>query len=134
MWKLLIAILLLSSNVAFGQSPHDHCRTIKSSQSETLLDSLTVIPGSIRFPHREQPKFTYNPNTGYIRFTEEGTTYDTVCYQTIPYSLHRSYERKSLAEYMSSSSLKPLKLHPKRTFWITRKSFFLQKTCRKAVA
>jgi hypothetical protein len=132
MWKLLIAILLLSSNVAFGQSPHDHCRTIKSSQSETLLDSLTVIPGSIRFPHREQPKFTYNPNTGYIRFTEEGTTYDTVCYQTIPYSLHRSYERKSLAEYNEQQLLKTTEITPKKNILDNKEELFPTENLQKS--
>ncbi|MCK5103821.1 MAG: hypothetical protein KAR17_13450, partial [Cyclobacteriaceae bacterium] len=70
------------------------------SRSETALDSLTVIPESIHFKNNLDISYHYDPNSGMIYF-DAGQTMDTVtiCYQTIPYQLHKTYQRKGLVEY-----------------------------------
>jgi hypothetical protein len=99
MWRYLSAILLCAPLLAFAQNPHTKCREISVRRAEILLDSLTVIPASIQISHDDSLIFHYNPGTGYIVFQQTLTEPVTICYQTIPYALHTSYQRKSLVEY-----------------------------------
>lgn len=70
------------------------------SRAEVTLDSLSVIPSTIYFKSNSDISYHYNPNTGMIYF-DAGQPMDTVtvCYQTIPYKLHETYQRKSVVEY-----------------------------------
>lgn len=70
------------------------------SRSEISLDSLTVIPESISVKSDLDIVFHYNPNSGMIYFDAEPTIDSvTICYQTIPYQLHKIYQRKDLVSY-----------------------------------
>jgi hypothetical protein len=69
------------------------------AQGEFLLDSLTVIPGSITIKEDPGIGFSYEANTGIISFTPAQEGIIEICYQTIPYALHHTYSNKSLEEY-----------------------------------
>lgn len=96
-WGLVFCLLPVLSH---AQSEHLKCRTIKMLRSESALDSLTVIPKSIYFRNNPDISYHYDPNSGLIYFDAEpiGDTV-TICYQTIPYQLHKTYQKKSLVEY-----------------------------------
>lgn len=81
------------------QSLHEKCKNIIISRSETPLDSLTVIPESIYFNHIDSLGFHYNPDTGMIYFDSNSADSIKICYQVIPYQLHKTYQRKNLVNY-----------------------------------
>ena len=91
---------LLVPVLSFAQSEHHVCKTIMMSRSEKALDSLTVIPESITFNTDVDIGYQYDPNSGLIYF-EAGQNLDTItiCYQTIPYKLHQTFQRKRLSDY-----------------------------------
>ena len=96
-WVLGFLIIPLWSH---AQSDHLKCKLILMSRAEIALDSLSIIPESIYFQQNNDIAYHYDPNSGLIYF-DAGQTMDTVtiCYQTIPYQLHHTYQRKSLVEY-----------------------------------
>ena len=104
MLRLLAIGLWLIPELGFAQSEHQKCRHLKMSRSEITLDSLSIIPSSIYFTNNSDISYNYNPNTGMIYFNA-GQPMDTVtiCYQTIPYKLHKTYQNKSLVEYKEQS-------------------------------
>jgi hypothetical protein len=99
MSKYPLVILLCLPILTVAQDPHSRCREITVSRAESLLDSLTVIPESIEIRGHEGLIFHYDPNTGFILFEQDLDQPVTICYRTIPYSLHKTYQRKSLVEY-----------------------------------
>lgn len=99
MWRCWLIILLFAPIFVFAQDPHSKCKEITITRSEFLLDSLTVIPESIRIETNDTIDFQYNPSTGVIVFPQLPALPITICYKTLPYALHKSYQRKSLVEY-----------------------------------
>jgi len=100
MFRLWVIGFWLFPILSRAQSEHQKCRSIQMSRAEIMLDSLTVIPESIYFKDHKGRAYHYNPNTGAIYF-DAGQTMDsvTICYQTLPYQLHKTYQRKSLEDY-----------------------------------
>jgi hypothetical protein len=100
MLRLWILVFCLIPLLGYTQAEHMKCKTISLSRPELSLDSLTVIPESIYFKSDLDIAFQYNPNSGMIYF-DTGQTEDsvTICYQTIPYQLHKTYQRKDLVAY-----------------------------------
>ncbi|NJN25246.1 MAG: hypothetical protein HC819_04340 [Cyclobacteriaceae bacterium] len=96
-WIFLCFFIPLASHAQ--QQPHQ-CKNIAVSRAEILLDSLTVIPESIYFESDILPAYHFDINTGTIYFAD-GQLTDSVkiCYQTIPFRLHHTHQRKDLAAY-----------------------------------
>lgn len=99
MWRLLLVILIVFPSLGYAQNPHSKCKEINVTRSEFLLDSLTVIPGSIQIEGLDSLDFQYDLNTGLITFFKGQDEPTTICYQTLPYALHKTYQRKSLVQY-----------------------------------
>jgi hypothetical protein len=99
MQRRLLLILLLFPALTFAQDPHSSCREVSMAQAEFLLDSLTVVPGSIVIKNDPGISYSYDPNTGLISFAPPQEGIIEICYQTIPYTLHHTYSNKSLEEY-----------------------------------
>lgn len=90
----------LIPKLGFTQSKQIKCKSLLVSRTEISLDSLTVIPESIYFQSELNVSYHYNPNSGRINFdVEQDMDSVTVCYQTIPYRLHKIYQRKDLFSY-----------------------------------
>ena len=104
MWKIWLLGFLSIPIIGKSQPEHKKCKVIEMSRAAIALDSLTVIPESIAFISGREVAYHYNPNTGEIYF-EAGQDLDTItiCYQTIPYKLHHTYQRKSLSEYKAQN-------------------------------
>ena len=103
MLRLWVLGLWFVPVIGFAQN-HQKCKKIMVSRAERMLDSLTVIPESIYFEGNQNILFHYNPNSGLI-YVEDDQVGDTVtiCYQTIPYSLNKTYSRKSLSDYKAEN-------------------------------
>ena len=99
MWRFFLAILIVFPTLGFSQDPHFKCKVIEVSRSEFLLDSLTVIPATIQIEGLDSLDFKYDLNTGLITFYKEQEDPTTICYQTLPFALHKTYQRKSLVQY-----------------------------------
>ncbi len=107
-WVLLCWLIPV---LGLAQSEHETCKPIAVSRAEHILDSLTVIPESIFFREQSNVSYHYDPNSGMIYFDVDQTLDSiTICYQTIPYQLHKTFQRKDLVAYkeqMVYSSAKP---------------------------
>src|SRR5690606_1975742 len=91
-------LLLLCFYVA-GQAQDLRCKYVGHFNSEFALDSLTVLPSSIEVKDVSDIQVVYNPSTGNI-FLEAEAPPDSVeiCYQSLPFALHRTYMRRDAAE------------------------------------
>ncbi|MDZ7607033.1 MAG: hypothetical protein U5K79_15915 [Cyclobacteriaceae bacterium] len=99
MMRKFILLVFLVPGFVQAQENHQKCKEIVYAGEALLLDSLTVIPESIVVSDTAIV-FHYDPSSGMISFPQL-TTRDTVriCFQTIPYQLHKNYYRKLPAEY-----------------------------------
>ena len=105
MLRICLSAFLIIPGLVYAQSEHFVCKPIAPSRAEKVLDSLTVIPGSIVFEEYPDISYHYDPNTGMI-FFDSGIYPDslTVCYQTIPYTLNKTFQRKDLVSYNEEAS------------------------------
>ncbi|MCG8309376.1 MAG: hypothetical protein MI975_18425 [Cytophagales bacterium] len=125
MWRIWGFGFLFIPLLSAAQTEPTKCRTIEMSRSEKPLDSLTVIPESITFKTDREIQFQYNPSTGLIYF-EAGQILDTitVCYQTIPYKLHHTYQRKSLSDYRVQNAYSSKKTAPNQQILDKKEELF----------
>lgn len=95
-WTYAIFFFLFFSAVKGQQQK---CKHVYSFNSEITLDSLTVLPSSIKITTPDDIRMFYNPNTGSI-FLETSRSYDSVevCYRVLPFALHKTYMRRDVAE------------------------------------
>ncbi len=109
--SFLIFLFLLLCISTQAQSPFETCRWIKVDSTPQILDSLTVLPESIRI---DQPKsgITFNFNLQKNEITIANTTLDSVrvCYSRLPFNLHKSKARKTLDIYDSAALFKEVAL------------------------
>jgi hypothetical protein len=105
-WLLWIWISLLVVGVAKGQDNGQKCRWVSAFSSPIHLDSLSVLPSSIKIVdyQGDTPKFSYDINTGLLKWNshiEEDSV--LVCYQTLPFQFNKPYYKRSLAQYDSNA-------------------------------
>ncbi len=101
MWRFFLAIFILYPILGKPQDQdlHSVCKEVEVERSEFLLDSLTVIPATIRIEGLDSLDYRYDPNTGLMVFFIEQDNPVTICYKRLPYALHKTYQRKSLVQY-----------------------------------
>ena len=93
-------VCLLIPVLGHTQSEHETCKLIAVSRAEHVLDSLTVIPESIFFKDSSNIEYHYDANSGMIYFeVDHALDSMVICYQTIPYQLHKTFQRKDLVVY-----------------------------------
>lgn len=83
-----------------------NCRWIPTN-SEQLLDSLSVLPFSIQFPNNsDSVQFSWNQdrNTIHVRADFDSVL---VCYRTLNLALHQPWQRYSMDVYDSNAHFKP---------------------------
>ncbi len=101
MWpKILIIVFIFLADLSVAQDFHHHCKKVPARGKEFVLDSLTVLPGSIHIKSDGDTisHFSFNVNTGVMVVREDLDTIE-VCYATLPYRLTTEYMKRNLAEY-----------------------------------
>ncbi|GEO05257.1 hypothetical protein AAE02nite_29210 [Adhaeribacter aerolatus] len=70
-WLVISFLVCFLSWPAFSQTTSKRCQWLKLTDKPVLLDSLTVVPGSITFSKGKYPGlgFIYNPGTSLFSFT-----------------------------------------------------------------
>ena len=114
--RLLWCLLALPLFVHAQSGGEPLCRWIQTSKSPQLLDSLTVLPLSIRLQD-STIQWKYDPSAGTILFSAAALPDSVfICYQTLAYSLHQPVQNRNLTIY---DSLAPFKLSPrtKKEIW-----------------
>ena len=98
-------LLSLCSAKVYGQN--EKCIWLSEFNTPYLLDSLSVDTRSIKFPNDGVITYDYNYSQGTILV--ESTNKDSllICYQTLPFSFHNTYVRRTLHEYDSNAKFKP---------------------------
>ncbi|WP_160164069.1 hypothetical protein [Nafulsella turpanensis] len=88
-----------------GQQQPQRCRWINPSPEGLLLDSLSVLPSSIQLMGSDSlSTLHYDLSTGVLQFEGENWPDSVqVCYRTLPYSLHHTYQHRSLELYDSTA-------------------------------
>ena len=105
MFRICLCLLICFPLWAVAQEKPEQCKWLKTANSWQVLDSLSVYPPSISLGATDSvAAVEYNINTGQIRFSE-GEWPDSVkiCYRTLPYALHQTYQKRSLNIYDSSA-------------------------------
>ena len=104
-----ILLLLLISFSGLGQSDGERCKWIGTFGKPFTLDSLTVSPESVHFPHFNDSiiRYQYDINTGLIEF-EANQEIDSllICFRVFPFNLGKTYFKRSLDAYDSNAFFK----------------------------
>lgn len=97
-------LLLLACLGVEAQENGEKCRWVNTHGRAEILDSLTVIPESIKVNGNLKFDFQLSQN----RITILDTNLDSVrvCYRTLPYDLHTGYAKRTLDIYDSSALFK----------------------------
>jgi len=74
-WLVLSFLVGIISFPAYSQTSSKRCQWLKLTLEPVVLDSLTIVPGSITFNKGFYPNlhYTYNPNTNQFAFTNVPT-------------------------------------------------------------
>lgn len=97
---IVIILLLTWVNLSYGQDAAQRCRYIHRFNVEFPLDTVTVIPSTIRINSDDGSiRYQYNLNTGniFIEWPVPGDSVE-VCYQILPFPLHKTYMKRDVAE------------------------------------
>lgn len=100
-----ICIFLLFPLFAFAQNSQEKCRWLRPAEKEQLLDSLSVLPSSLKLEGSDSTgKIQYELGSGKIRFLGDSWP-DSVllCYRVLPYSFHKTYHKRTLHQYDSAA-------------------------------
>ncbi len=125
-------IWILLPITTFAQGNNTTCKRILISQNEILLDSLTVLPESIKVSDEILATFQYDINTGLLHFDQTLQDSATVCYQTLPYALHTTYHRKSLVEYNEQKLYSSNQQNPEKKVLDRREELFPSENLQKS--
>lgn len=99
-WIPAISFLLLLPSLASGQEIK--CRYVSQLNTEFVLDSLTILPSTLKITDQSDVTITYNPNTGTVFLsTSEAVDSVEICYQALPFAIHKTYMRRDIAEISS---------------------------------
>ena len=104
----LIVFLFFFQFTLFSQEAKEKCIWLKATTEPQVLDSLTVLPESIRInqPQGVAILFDFNLGKNEITFQTELVDSIQVCYRTLIYDLHSAKARKTLAVYDSAAPFK----------------------------
>lgn len=103
----ILAGLLSVAAGTYGQELGQRCKWIKEFNKPLLLDSLSVDAGSIRISADNHLAFSYDYTRGTIVVSPpSGLDSLEVCYQVYPFAFHKSYQKRTLAQYDSNALFK----------------------------
>lgn len=84
----------------------ERCKWISTDGKAVVLDSLTVIPESIRIESTDSVPFLFSLNTNQLQINYPELDSVLVCFRTLPYDLHSKRSNKTLAIYDSNALFK----------------------------
>lgn len=104
--SLFLGLFLAIQVNSFAQATKEKCRKIPASHQFEITDSLTIIPGSVRFIPSEGVSFVADADQGKIKVTNRGNQDSLeVCYRVIPYALNHYYHDRPMSDYDSGNNL-----------------------------
>lgn len=100
-----ISLLLLFTHLSlFAQESPLDCKWVSTFDKPVVLDSLTVIPESIKVD--EGIRFEFNLSENEITIAAAGLDSVRVCYRTLPFDLHSAKANRTLEIYDSTALFK----------------------------
>jgi hypothetical protein len=113
----IFLFLWLGSLIGYSQSPASSttpkndlkCRTLTVQSDSLWLDSLSVVPRSLKVvvdgDTLAGDQFSYNYSSGYLHLNShpKNTKLVSVCYRVLPFSLHQTHARRNLSVYDSTA-------------------------------
>lgn len=100
-----ISLLLLFASLSLpAQEVNPDCKWISTFGKPVMLDSLTVIPESIKI--EEDISFEFNLSKNEITIASTGLDSVLVCYRTLPFDLHTTRSNRTLEIYDSTALFK----------------------------
>ncbi len=107
-WGVVAIGLLLLPELIFAQQ-NRKCTWVKNFNVPLDIDSLTLIPSSIRITNVSDSSVAveYDPSAGKLTLKTR-VHFDSleVCYQTFPWKLNEVHQKRSLAEYRDNNMYK----------------------------
>ncbi len=126
-WKVIAIGLILMPAMVLAQQ-HKKCKWVKKFNVPLDIDSLTLIPSSIRITNvsNSDVAVIYDPATGRLTLkTRKNIDSLQVCYQTFPYKLNEVYQKRSVTEYRENNMYKmPVKKMETGEVTVSREELF----------
>ena len=121
-----IALCFCLFNTLSAQEERENCVWIKTFDEAVVLDSLTVLPESIRIAKSlgSDIKFTFDLTQNQITLTKPIADSVLVCYRTLPYDLHSPMARKTLDIYDSAAPFKDAVFYQQQLDIVKREEVF----------
>ncbi|MEO1052589.1 MAG: hypothetical protein AAFX87_18295 [Bacteroidota bacterium] len=135
--KLLFLTLCTTLFVtdSLAQTSNSRCKWVKDFDRNLLIDSLSVVPGSIKIEAVDgvSVSFEYFINSGEI-IVHPSSSLDSVqvCYKVFPYAFHKEYYNRSLDQYDSNAVFKDLRLKDKQVLLQQRDELFTTEDLSKS--
>ncbi|ELR70846.1 hypothetical protein C900_03281 [Fulvivirga imtechensis AK7] len=108
--RLSIAFfLILSFTLSWAQEENQICVWVDVFDRPLILDSLSIIPGSVIIHHQDSAHFKidHELSTGQITISAPNATDSIqVCFKVFPVSFHQQYYHRSLQVYDSNAFFK----------------------------
>ncbi len=122
----LVTFFLCYPLILLAQEESEKCAWIKVSVQPQILDSLTVLPQSIRIasPTDREIKYDFNLNKNEISILTTDIDSVLICFRTLPYDLHTPKSRKTLAIYDSAAPFKDRVLYEQQLNVVRREEAF----------
>ncbi|GAA0894463.1 hypothetical protein GCM10009122_41440 [Fulvivirga kasyanovii] len=93
----------------FGQKAGQKCRWVKQFDRPLQLDSLSIIPNTLKIQHSDSTAFSvdHNMSRGEVTInTQQPVDSVLICYEVFPFSFHQQYYHRSLEVYDSNAFFK----------------------------
>jgi hypothetical protein len=124
----------LLDNQVFAQVSNQRCKWLKTADSPQFLDSLSVLPASLKIasPADSSLKILYNLSTNQVRF--EGTNRPDsvlVCYQVLSFNLGKTAFKRNPALYDSTDTYMDDYFRKQTPYTEKREEFFNVKGINK---
>lgn len=104
---LTVGWLIFITISGYAQSQGEVCKWVDTINTPYQLDSLSIVPGSIRFASGPKLEIIQDISKGTVTFkTNHRVDSVHVCYRVFPVSLHKNYYNRSRAIYDSSAIFK----------------------------
>jgi len=122
----LYALFLFLNISLLAQEANEKCIWLKATTEPQVLDSLTVLPQSIRINKPTGLAITFDFDLGNNEITFQGDLSDSVqvCFTTLAYDLHSPTARKTLKIYDSSATFKDAVLYEQELNVVKREELF----------
>lgn len=106
---IILVALCFIALPGFGQEVGQKCRWVKHFDRPLQLDSLSIIPNTLKIQHSDSTAFSvdHNMSRGEVTInTRQPVDSVLICYEVFPFSFHQQYYHRSLEVYDSNAFFK----------------------------